>query len=208
MHLAHLKAPDLWPPIGMSKDVENEIKMLNAVVIALRYHVEGFAAALELYRFGQSRPANVDRLLARDWQWIAIHEAAMRIWFLRDAMDIARRKWIRECVEVAKYADDAAMESALRLFDTHFPDFRKMRNAIAHAPGIESSNLRAWLKDDVFAASKLNDDDRFELVNDGVQYSMHMTTETLDKLSEILLAFWVAFKPVEIAFDQRGRSEG
>lgn len=207
MHLGHLKAPDLWPPVGLSKEAEEEVKMLNAVVIGLRYHVEGYAAALELYRFGKSRPAIVDRLLARDWQWIAIHEAAMRVWFLRDAMEIARKTWIRQCEPVAEHVDEPAMESALRLFDTHFPDFRKMRNAIAHAPGIESSNLKAWLKDDLFGVSKLNDDDRFELINDGVRYSMDMTDATLDKLVQVVRAFWSAFESVEHAFDTRGRSE-
>ncbi len=208
MHLRHLKAPDLWPPIGLSSETESEIKTLNAAVIALRYHVEAFAASLELYRFSRSKPANVDRQLAWDWQWIAIHEAAMRIWFLRDAMNIVRRKWVPQCADIAEHTDNAAMESALRLFDAHFPNFHKKRNAIAHAPGVELANLKAWMKEDVWAISKLNDDDSFELVNDGVRYSMDMTGATLDKLTEILTAFWLAFRPVEAAFDARGRSEG
>ena len=48
MHLAHLKAPDLWPPVGLSKEADDQVRWLNAAVSALRYHVEKFAAALEL----------------------------------------------------------------------------------------------------------------------------------------------------------------
>ena len=207
MHLAHLKAPDLWPPVGLSKEADRQVRWLNAAVSALRYHVENFAAALELYRFSRSKPANVKSQLAWDWQWIAINEAAMRIWFLRDAMDVLRRKTIPACSTVSSLADDSAMERALSLFDTHFPEFKKMRNAIAHAPGLELAPTKAAPKDGLYAGPQLKDGDRFELVNDGVRYSMDMTTRTLDLLTEVLVAYWSAFKPVERAFDERGRSE-
>jgi len=207
MHLAHLKAPDLWPPVGLSKEADDQVRWLNAAVSALRYHVEKFAAALELYRFSRSKPTNVNSQLAWDWQWIAIHDAAMRIWFLRDAMDILRRKSIPACSTVSSLADDSAMERALSLFDTHFPEFKKMRNGIAHAPGLELAPTKTAPKDGLYAGPQLKDGDRFELVNDGIRYSMDMTTRTLDQLTEVLVAYWSAFKPVERAFDERGRSE-
>ncbi len=191
----------------MSKEADCEVRCLNAAVSALRYHVEAFAAALELYRFSRSKPANVTRELAWDWQWIAIHEAAMRIWFLRDAMDILRRRSIPPCATIANLVDDSAMEHAISLLDTHFPEFNKMRNAIAHAPGLELARRKPIPRDGLYAGPQLRDDDRFELVNDGIRYSMDMTTGTLDKLAEVLFAYWSAFKPVERAFDERGRSE-
>lgn len=207
MHLAHLKAPDLWPPVGLSKEADDQVRWLNAAVSALRYHVEVFAAALELYRFSRCKPANVKHGLAWDWQWIAIHEAAMRIWFLRDAMDILRRKSIPACPTIAALADDSAMERAVRLFDAHFPEFHRMRNAIAHAPGLEMARTRSEPPDGLYAGPQIKTDDRFELVNDGVRYSMDMTGETLTKLTEVLLTYWSAFSSVERAFDLRGRSE-
>lgn len=207
MHLAHLKAPDLWPPVGLSKETDDQVRWLNAALSALRYHVEQFAAALELYRFSRSKPANVKSQLAWDWQWIAIHEASLRIWFLRDAMDILRRKSIPACSTVSALADDSAMERALCIFDTRFPEFKKMRNAIAHAPGLELAPTKAAPKDGLYAGPQLEDGDRFELVNDGVRYSMDMTSQTLDQFTEILVAYWSAFKPVERAFEERGRSE-
>lgn len=207
MHLAHLKAPDLWPPVGLSKKADDQVRWLNAAVSALRYHVEKFAAALELYRFSRSKPANVKGQLAWDWQWIAIHEAAMRIWFLRDAMDILRRKSIPACSTVALLVDDSTMERALCLFDKHFPEFKRTRNAIAHAPGLELVPTKTAPKNGLYAGPQVKDGDRFELVNDGIRYSMDMTTRTLDQLTEVLVAYWSAFKPVERAFDERGRSE-
>jgi len=207
MYLKHLKAPDLWPPVGLSKEADDQVRWLNAAVSALRYHVENFAAALELYRFSRSKPPNVKGKLAWDWQWIAINEAAMRIWFLRDAMDILRRKSIPACPTVASLADDSAMERAMSHFDTHFPEFKKMRNATAHAPGLELAPTKAAPKDGFYAGPQLKDGDRFELVNGGIRYSMDMNTRTLDLLIEVLVAYWSAFKPVERAFDERGRSE-
>lgn len=119
MHLAQLEAPDLWPPVGLPKKADEQVRWLDAVVSALRYHVEGFAAALELYRFSRSRPANVQSQLAWDWQWIAIHEAAMRIWFLRDAMGILRRESIPACHTVASLVDANTMERAIGCAPAH-----------------------------------------------------------------------------------------
>jgi hypothetical protein len=207
MHLAHLKVPDLSPPVGLSKQNDSETRSLNAAVIALRYHVEGFAAALELCRFSRLKPGNVNAQLAWDWQWIGINEAAMRIWFLRDAMDIVRKNRVPACASVAPNADDTAMERALSLFDTYFPEFRKMRNAVAHVPGLELARTKPLPKDGLYAGPQIKDGDRFELVNDGMRYSMDMTNQTLNKLTEVLLTFWSAFTPVERAFNERGRSE-
>ena len=207
MHLVHLKAPDLWPPVGLSKEADDQVRWLNAAVNALRYHVENFAASLELYRFSRSKPANVKRDLAWDWQWIAINEAAIRIWFLRDALDILRRRSIPACPTMAALVDDRAMELAISLFDTHFPEFHKMRNAIAHAPGLELASKKAAPKDGLYAGPQVKNGDRFELVNNGIRYNMDMTTRTLDQLTEVLVGYWSAFKPVERAFDERGRSE-
>jgi len=131
----------------------------------------------------------------------------MRIWFLRDAVDILRRKSIPACSTVSSLLDDKAMERAQSLFDSHFPEFKKMRNAMAHAPGLELAPTKTAPKDGFYAGPQLKNGDRFELVNDGVRYSMDMTTRTLDQLTEVLVAFWSAFKPVERTFDERGRSE-
>lgn len=174
---------------------------------ALRYHVESYAAALELYCFSRSKPANVKSQLAWDWQWIAIHEAAMRIWFLRDAMDILRRKSVPSCYIIASLVDGTVMERAMSLFDKHFPDFKKMRNAVAHAPGLELAPTKAAPIDRLYAGPRLKEGDCFELVNDGIRYRMEMTAGTTDRLTEVLVTFWSAFKPVERAFDEQGRSE-
>lgn len=207
MNLSHLKAPDLWPPVGLSKEADGQVRWLNAAVSALRYHPETFAAALELYRFSRSKPPNVKSELAWDWQWFAINEAAMRIWFLRDAVDILHRKAIPACSTVASLVDNSAMDHAISLFDTHFPEFKKMRNAIAHAPGLEWAQTKVAPKDGLYAGPQLKDGDRFELVNDGIRYSMDMNNRTLELLTEVLVTYWSAFKPVERAFDERGRSE-
>lgn len=207
MNLSNLKAPDLWPPIGLSTGVDDQISWLNTSVSALRYHPEKFAAALELYRFSRSKPSAVKSELAWDWQWIAINEAAMRIWFLRDAMEILRKKSIPACSIVSSLVDNNEIDRAIGLFDTHFPEFKKMRNAIAHAPGLEMTQKKLVLKDGHYAGPRLKDGDRFELVNEGIRYGMDMNTRTLDLLTEVLVAFWSAFKPVEKAFDERGRSE-
>jgi hypothetical protein len=207
MHLAHLKAPDLWPPVGLSKQVDDQVRWFNASTLALRYYVEKYAAALELYRFSRSKPTNVKGALAWDWQWIAINEAAMQIWFLRDAMDILKRKSIPACPFIASLVDDSAMERAIVTFDMRFPEFKKMRNAVAHAPGLDLTPKKVAPKDGLYAGPQLKDGDRFELVNDGIRYTLDMTTQTLEHLTEVLVIFWSAFKPVEIAFDVSGRSE-
>jgi hypothetical protein len=207
MHLAHLEAPDLYPPVGLSKEVDAQVRWLNAAVYALRYHVEKFAATLELYRFSRSKPPNVTSQLAWDWQWIAINEAAMQIWFLREAMNVVGRKMVPTCVAVASLVDEGSMQRAMNTFDAHFPEFKKMRNAVAHAPSLELAPKRARPRDQLYAGPQIKNGDRFELVNDGIRYSMDMTTRTLDQLTEVLVLFWRAFDPVARAFDQRGRSQ-
>ena len=82
-----------------------------------------------------------------------------------------------------------------------------MRDAVAHAPGLELAPKKAAPKDGLYAGPQIKEGDRFELVNKGVRYSMEMTTGNVDRLTEVLVAFWSAFKPVERAFDERGRSQ-
>jgi hypothetical protein len=207
MHIPSLKAPDLWPPVGLSEQDDDATRLMNAAVLSLRYHVEGFAATLELYRFSRSRPANVKSQVAWDWQWIAIHDAAMRIWFLRDAMEILRKHRVPACASIAPHVNSFAMEAAVNLFDAHFPEFKKMRNAVAHAPGLELTGKGPIAADGLYAGPQLKDGNRFELMNGNVRYSMAMTDDTLRKLTEVLLSFWSAFVPVEQAFDRLGRSE-
>lgn len=207
MHLAHLQAPDLWPPRDLPKETNDQIRGLNAAVYSLRYHVEKFAAALELYRFARSRPAGLRGQLVRDWQWIAINESAMQIWYLREAMDLLRRTLVPACRTVASLVDESAMTRAICTFDTYFPEFKKMRNAVAHSPSLELASTKSRPKEQLYAGPQIKEGDRFELVNDGVRYSMEMTTGTLDQLTEVLLTFWAAFEPVESGFDKLGRSE-
>lgn len=207
MHLAHFKAPDLWPPVGLAKETDSQVRWLNTAVTALRYHVEKYAGALELYRFSRSKPANVKKDLAWDWQWIAINEAAFQIWFLREAMDILRNNTVPACSFVASRVDVGAMGRAIDLFDTVFPEFKKMRNAIAHTPGLELAAQKKAPRDGLYAGPQLKNGDCFELVNDGIRYRLNMTTQTLEQLSDVLVTYWSAFSPLEREFDKLGRAE-
>lgn len=122
-------------------------------------------------------------------------------------MAILRDKTIPACSFVALRVDDESMERALQLFDTAFPEFKKMRNAVAHEPGLALATNRKQPKDGLYAGPQLKNGDRFELVNDGIRYSLNMTPQTLEQLSDVLVTYWSAFNPLEREFDKLGRSE-
>jgi hypothetical protein len=203
-----LKPPDLWPPVGLSEKEYDATQYLGAVVFSLRYFVEGFAAALELYKFSRSWPVNISTQTILKWRWFALDAGAMEIWHLRESLNLVPRK-IGPCATVAKYVDRDAMQRGIDLFDEqHFPDFRKIRDGIAHAPTISLSRDGGYMLDDgSIASGRITDEHRYEVINKGKRYHFDMTDETLRKVAEVVTTYWAAFAPVEKAFDQAGRSD-
>lgn len=204
----HLEAPDLWPPVGLSKKEYDATMWLHAIVPSLAEFVEGFAAALQLYKFTASKPTNMSSGTIRKWQWFALDAGAMQIWHLRESLNLIPRK-IRPCLTVARYVDREAMQRAVDLFDKqHFANFKAIRDGIAHAPTVALARESGYTLDDgSLASGRITDGHRYEVINGGKRYHFHMTEETLDKVAEVLTTYWSAFSPVEKAFDQAGRSD-
>jgi hypothetical protein len=136
-----------------------------------------------------------------------VNESAMQIWFLYEAMELIP-KWFRACPSVAARFDDNAKRRSFELFDKHFPDCEKIRNAVAHAPSESHRSLKKWLNNEITLGPRLKEGDVFEVKIDGVACTVEMSDETVGKLIAILKTFWTAFEPVEKAFDQAGRSDG
>jgi len=201
-----IKGPDLWPPVGVSKAENEATQKLGVVVFSLRYFVESFAAALELYKFSRSKPHNVHHRTAWKWQWIAINQGAMQTYFLREAIALIAYEF-GPCITVKRHMDpDAAVQRAVDKFDALFPELKKMRDGIAHAPTVAYANLKIPLEKG-YSGPRLIDADTFELTNKGQKYRFTMTDETTQKLTEVLMSFWAEFDPVAKAFDQIGRSD-
>jgi len=201
-----LKPPDLWPPVGLSREEHEATKTLHVMVFSLRYFVETWAAALELFRFGKSRPEYVKRDLARQWQWITIHECAMQIAFLLEALTIIRAHRLRPCQTVRLHFDRGSMRRAFGLFEEYFPNFEEVRHAVAHR-GSVSFSPEKHAPDGLFGIARITDADRFETTYEGVQYHLDITAETLGRMADVVTTFWAAFAPVEKVFDRLGRSD-
>jgi len=200
-----LNPPDLWPPVGLSEKEHEATKYLNAVTFSLRYFVEGFAAALELYRFSRSRPTNVRRDLPWKWQWFALHAGVWEVWNAHEYLKLVPRK-IGDCATVSRHLDQATRDRALDLFKQYFPHLKSIRDAIGHA-GIVQLTHDMILADGGLAAPQLKDGDRYEVVNNGRRFHFDMTDETLGRLTEVVTTYWAAFVPVEKEFDRLGRSD-
>lgn len=189
------KPPLLWPPRGLSEEETDAIKWLNASMHGLLASADAWAAALELFHFGKARPPQVRSDVARRWQWIAIHECAMQIAYLRERIDIIRGRLVKASPIVQQHIDKGAMRRAVKLFDEYFPNHLAIRHAIAHSGEVDLSPERHAPAGTIYALTRINEADRLELTFEGATHTLDITNATLLKIQEIVSTFWDAFAP-------------
>lgn len=187
------KPPLLWPPRELSEEETEAIKWLNASMHGLLASADAWAAALELFQFGKAPSPQVKSDVARRWQWIAIHECAMQIAYLRERIDIIRGRLVKTSPLVQQHIDKAAMRRAVKLFDEYFPNHLAIRHAVAHSGEVDLSPERHAPAGTIYAITRITDADRLELTFEGATYTLDITSATLLKIQEIVLTFWDAF---------------
>jgi hypothetical protein len=163
---------------------------------------DAWDAALKLYKYAKARPQQVHHDLARRWQWIAIHECAMQIAFLRERLDVIRDRLVKTSPLVRQHIDAKEMRRAIKLFDKYFPDYLSIRHAIAHTGEVDLSPERHAPAGTVYALTKIENDDRLELTFEGTKRSFEITDATLSKVQEVVTTFWSAFDPAARALEE------
>ena len=159
------KPPLLWPPRGLSEQETDAIKWLSASVYGLLASVDAWDAALKLYKFAKARPQEIHHDLARRWRWIAIHECAMQIAFLRERLDGIRGRLVKTSPLVQHHIDKDAMRRASKMFNEQFPNYLSIRHATAHAGEVDLSREKHAPVGTIYALTKIEDDDRLELTS-------------------------------------------
>jgi hypothetical protein len=204
--IKNLHVPTIWvPSVFPGTDSEN-IRFLGAVLHALKFDVEAWAAALELYKFAKLRKSDlelssIDRDLARKWQWIAIHECVMQMYYLRERMRIVRGEKLKACPSMAQHVDNETSRTAIKLLDAHFPDIDKLRDAIAHSSGRDSRpHLHA--PDGELAPTRISTDDKLEVPYKGRVIYLDIGEKTLQELVLVVKMFLSAFEPAEKALER------
>jgi hypothetical protein len=196
--IKQLRPPMISPLPRFSKGEADNTDFLNALLWAVKFDVEAWAAALELFRLAKLRRGDPDltrteRDLARKWQWIAARECVMQLYYLKERLVIIREK-LGLCPTVAQHVDGQALRTAANLLDSQFPAIDKLRHAVAHSSGVDS-RPHMHAPDGKYGFSRFRKGDRLEIAYQGTVSHLDINDETLSKLVSIATRFLGAFVP-------------
>ena len=196
----------IWPPASFSPEDKQSTKNLYATLCGLKFNIDAWEAALALYKYAKAAPyPGVDRALAWQWKWIAVHECIMQTYHLGERLQLLRAT-VGKCRPIATYVDAQELRHALRLFDASFPGSEQLRHTIAHWGTMDTVPSKHALHGG-YALHRLTDDDQFEAPYEGVMYTLGITQESLDKLTGIVRTFFRGFAPAAQELARLGNSD-
>lgn len=201
-----VEPPLLWPAICTPPDEADAIKDLHASLYGVTYHVESWRAALELYKFSKSRPANVDADLARQWTFLACHECVMEIYHLGESMKWIASHKIRPCPSIADSIDHQSLRAARKALNEEFPGIENLRDATAHRGSI-GLNPTKHAPDGRFGLTGFREPDRFSAPYEGVLSHLDITDASLKKLEQIASTFMNGFASAARRLEQLGHAD-
>ena len=189
--------------------------MLNMSLAGMGTYLQSFRAAVALFDFAapiatplESPTGFPPHDVVIRWPYIAARDGAMNIYHFRVAMEAAKAsahqlQLVRDAINWTK------VRAATKRFQTQFPDFEKIRHAVAHAADL-GKTLKEQRRNRIkgprtgplvrlsagasvtIANSLINQ--TFATTIGGQLVSYDVTTETADKLEAIMLEFYSLFR--------------
>ena len=198
--------PLLWPSVLTPLEESSEVKALYALLTGIEYSVNAWEAALLLYQTARNPPATIDRQIANRWRWIACNECVLELYHLRARLGKIQSVQLRKCPSIRKWIDISAIRQARKQLDDYFPDIELLRHATAHK-GENEAHPEAHAPDGRFALTGFREPNRYSLPYLGKMYSLDITDDSLEKISETVTLYLSAFSFAAKELELQGHVE-
>lgn len=201
-----LTPPLLWPSIQTPASEIPTIKDLNANLLGVTYNVEAWATAFRLYQFAKQCPSGASAADSRSWKFIAAHECVHQLHHLKERLEKIKGFKIRACPTLTSSIDSKQLRAASKLLDEYFPDIDQLRHAIAHA-GANDVLPGKHLPEHGYLLVGFIDEDRYSSPYQGIDRSLSLTEDTLERIREVASSFLLVFEPAAKLLQHQGHLE-
>ncbi len=183
---------------------------MNGHILELAGHVEDFEAAIELYDFsteaagftGVNKRFDTPEELRkrnrmRHWRIIAAKDGALTLYHFGETVD-AIRGGMRNCPVLRSLVDTKKLKEADKQFESDFPNYVKLRHAVAHQTVVAKAPFAAipdGIGRIVFTGSLF--DRRFVSVWNGNRVEYELSKKSLASLSKVRDLVFAAFTDAE-----------
>lgn len=182
------------------------IKNLHAHLWGLYYSVEAWQAGLALFQTAKNPPLSVSYSIASRWRWIACNECILELYHLRCRLEKIQSVQLRKCPSICTLVGVATLRNARKRLDEYFPGIEYLRHATAHR-GENEAYPEVHAPGGQYALTRLSEQDKYCAQYRGVQYTLHMTDESLWRVSEVVSEFLGAFNLAASTLEQEGHLE-
>jgi hypothetical protein len=199
-------APLLWPSVATPTDEAEAVKTLNAHLSGLESSVTAWEAALFLYVTSKQPPPSISQTIANRWRFIACNECVLELYHLRSRLEKIRSVQLRNCPSLRKYLDSYKMRCASKRLDEYFPDIEPLRHAIAHSGEIEA-HPETHAPNGKYNLTGFREPDRFSTGYEGQLRYLDITSQSLEKIQEVVAMFFSAFEKAAAELEKQGHIE-
>ena len=201
-----LSVPVLWPSVLTPADEVGPVKDLYAHLTGLKFSVEAWEAALQLYRTSKNPPPGISRSIADRWRWVACHECVLELYHLRARFEKIQSVKLGKCPSLRATVDMSKVKGARKKLEECFPDIEALRHAIAHK-GQNEAHPEVHAPDGLYALTGFRQPDRFSTPYEGKLRYLDITDQSLRNIVEVTAEFLSAFEPVAAELEQQGHIE-
>ena len=200
------RAPLLWPSVATPATETEAVKDLYAHVAGLQASVEAWEAALLLYETAKNPPPGISREVASRWRWIACNECVLELYQLRSRLEKIPSVKLRSCPSLRPSIDMSRIRSARKRLDECFPDIEALRHATAHK-GENEAYPEVHAPDGKYALSGFREPDRYSAPYEGKLRYLDITTQSLERIEEVVGEFFDAFDGAAQELEKQGHLE-
>jgi hypothetical protein len=200
------RAPLLWPSVVTPSEEVSAVKNLYAHLTGLEYSVAAWEAGLRLYETAKHPPQSISRSVAKRWLFIACNECVLELYHLRARLEKIRSVMLRGCPSLRSHLDTSRMRSASKKLDDYFPDIEALRHATAHK-GENEAHPEVHALDGKYALTGINEQDRFCAPYEGRPRCLDITSQSLQRIDEVVTEFLGAFEGAAAELTKQGHLE-
>ena len=201
-----LRVPVLWPSVLTPAEEVVPIKDLYAHLTGLKFSVEAWDAALQLYLTSKDPPSQISRATANRWRWVACHECVLELYHLRARLEKIQSVRLRNCPSVRAMVDMPKIKRARKRLDDYFPDIEALRHATAHK-GENEAHPEVHAPDGLYALTGFREPDRFSAPYQGTLRYLDITDQSLQNIVDVVTEFLDAFEETAVELEKQGHLE-
>lgn len=201
-----LCVPVLWPSVLTPAEEVAPVKDLYAHLTGLKFSVEAWDAALQLYSTSRNPPPPISRAIADRWRWIACHECVLELYHLRARLEKIQSVRLRNCPSLRATVDMSKIKNARKRLDECFPDIEALRHATAHK-GENEAHPEKHAPDGLYALAGFREPDRFSTPYQGTLRYLNITDQSLQSIVAVVAEFLSAFEATAAELERQGHLE-